>query len=331
MQKTNILICDEDASYALALVRFLVGQKRGFQVTYDTDLASFEKDAGKYQIGLMTAPFIRQMQQEPRGKHKVGNIIQLCGTEETGIEGQECLYKFQAMDEFMDSLLKHEWETPGASRRESGRTFFTGIISPSHHELELPFSLLYARICEETGKTIFLDLEENSILDQLIHRKSESSILDCIYRAETAGKNFRISEYADSYTGFSYIGPAGSPSELSCIEEKQWLRLFDAIRQEHYANAVILFGMYPQGFDLFLPTFDNILLLEKPGDYYKLGRNSFLRYLDRRKEELPVREIMLPMSAGNLSATDYGMEELSRGNLGLFMRRTFSGKTAAHG
>ena len=64
-----------------------------------------------------------------------------------------------------------------------------------------------------------------------------------------------------------------------------------------------------------------LVVLGKPGDYYQKSQKSFLEYAGRVYENVPIRTVSLPMSAGNLVDGTYAMEELIQGNLGIFVRK----------
>ncbi|MFN2939004.1 hypothetical protein ACKX2D_08140 [Lachnospiraceae bacterium YH-ros2226] len=325
MNGVRILICDSDKSYVNALVRYLLGCGQKFFISYLTDPSAYEKEEGAFEIGLMTEEYIRIYENDQVKKLHIRHVIQLCGSAEIGYRTYDSLYKFQSMTAFLDKLSNMEWKTLSPGSRYAGKTRIMGIYSPMRHELELPFALTYARYMSEKGKTIFLDIEENSIMNQLVGREAECNLVDAIYEMEQQGENFRIEVCLESYHGFSYLAPVSNPSELAHIGEKQWLALIHHIQESGFMNIIMLFGTLPQGFLSMLKEMDAIYLLGKAGSYYQTGTLQFAVSVKKMNPTISIQEVLLPLNAGNLSESNYCMEELMDGNLGLFVRNHFGG------
>ncbi|MDD6667269.1 MAG: hypothetical protein PUE58_04765 [Lachnospiraceae bacterium] len=324
MNGVRILICDSDKSYVDALVRYLLGSGQRFYVSYLTEQAAYEKEEGAFDIGLMTEEYIRLYENDREKKLHIRHVIQLCSTMEIGYRTYDSLYKFQSMNTFLDKLSSMEWKNLPPQSRYAGKTRIMGVYSPMRHELELPFALTYARFLAEKGKTIFLDIEENSILNQLVGREPECNLVDAIYEIEQQKDNFRIEVCLETYHGFSYLAPVSNPSELAHIREKQWLELIHQIQKSSFTNVVMLFGTLPQGFLSMLKEMNAIYLLGKAGSYYQTGTLQFAASVKKMNPEISIQEVLLPLNAGNMSK-GYCMEELMDGNLGVFVRNHFGG------
>ena len=326
MKEKSILICDSDRSYAEALMRFLIGSRKDLRIVCDTSVESFLREKGRFSIALMTEEYLKADENEGSGERIIEHRIQLCGYEEIGYKEYESIYKFQDMDLFLDRLCQIDWEVPAGKRKDAtSETKFTGIYSPMKHELMLPFSILYSRLLADREKVMFLDLEENSILSRLTGRNPRSNLLDCIYDIETSPAGFNLSSYTDVYEGISYIGPVLNPSDLASVTEKQWIELFDKIREADFGKVVILFGDIPQGFDTMLILMDAMIILGKPGEYYKEPEKRFMEFIKKQCDRIEIREVMLPMSAAAVSDDRFAMKDMIHGNLGLFMRKNFCG------
>ena len=88
-----------------------------------------------------------------------------------------------------------------------------------------------------------------------------------------------------------------------------------------YDTIVILYGRAIPGFAEMMEGCEEMIVLGKPGDYYRKSQSRFLEYLHTNGIRVQVEEVMLPMSAGNLVDGTYVIEELIQGNLGLFVRK----------
>ena len=152
-------------------------------------------------------------------------------------------------------------------------------------------------------------------MPKLIGRNCERNLMDLLYLINTnEGTNVDLSEYVRSFMGFDYIEPFLNPNEISEIDENTWDMLFDSV-------VVILFGRAINGFSKSIERLHKLIVLGRPGDYFRKGQEIFLDYLDRIRLEVPVENIILPMSAGNLSDGTYQLEELLQGNLGVFVKK----------
>ena len=74
-------------------------------------------------------------------------------------------------------------------------------------------------------------------------------------------------------------------------------------------------------FSKFIDSFNKLYVLVKSGDYFKRAQEQFFDYLERLETNVDIEEVILPMSAGNLSDGEYHIEELLQGNLGMFVKK----------
>lgn len=174
------------------------------------------------------------------------------------------LYKFQAMDTFLGRLIKK------ASKREAsndsidtGNQHITAVISPIHHELELPFSLMVSQWLSEERKVLFVDLEPMSILPQLIQQEETKDLLDFLYQLESQKQEQLqkdisseqkkqmqqqlLSEYIFYYQGISYLAPSQNALDFSDVTKEQWLYLWKVIAQSSYEEIVVLYDGFMPG------------------------------------------------------------------------------------
>lgn len=73
-----------------------------------------------------------------------------------------------------------------------------------------------------------------------------------------------------------------------------------------------------------------MILLSRPGDFYKKSSRKIEAYLSSINGEIDVQRLELPMSASNLTDGSYRIEQLLSGNLGRFVS-TARKRMAAHG
>ncbi len=303
-----------------AIVKYLIGCNSGYTIGYVTSIDGYRTESGEYDIALMTEQFLMEEEKHPSQNKILHHKIQLCSGSDVGSSSYETIYKFQSMDAFTSRLSKVDCVSPRSVRGRNA-TKFLGIYSPIRHELSLPFSLLYCDILKESGKVLFIDLEENSALNHLMRRESRKSLLDSIYELELNPDNFDLEPYLECRDGIYYIGPVNHPTDLAGIRAHQWMRFHEMLRSEGFDYIVELFGEIPEGFENFLEEMTEMTILGKSGRYYEAVQSRFVEFIRDECEELKVEEVMLPMSIGSLSENEYQLEEMAQGNLGIYVRK----------
>ena len=319
MTTLNIALCDLDSDYILRFANYLM-TKINIGVHIFTTPEGFFSDETDFDVTLLTEEFQEIAGFRPKGT--VGHKYIL--TEDSSKEEIDYIYKFQAVDNILDVIEElNEANRRNVGRRVSnGKSKLAGVYSPIDHELQLPFSMALGQSYRTEGKVLFLDLEEISIMPKLIGRNCERNLMDLLYLINTnEGTNVDLSEYVRSFMGFDYIEPFLNPNEISEIDENTWDMLFNMLEQTEYSVVVILFGRAINGFSKSIERLHKLIVLGRPGDYFKKGQEIFLDYLDRISLQVPVENIILPMSAGNLSDGTYQLEELLQGNLGVFVKK----------
>jgi hypothetical protein len=238
---------------------------------------------------------------------------------------EDFIYKFQAVDKILDEIteLREVTKSSISIKNSNEKSKLIGVYSPVNHELQLPFSMALGQAYRTGGKVLFVDLEEISIMPNLIGRNCERNLMDLLYLLNTNTEDMEnsLSEYVRSFMGFDYIEPFWNPNEISEIDEDTWDRFFEMLVKTDYDVVVVLFGRAINGFSRYIERLNRLFVLGRPGDYFKKGQENFLDYLDRIQANISVENVILPMSAGNLSDGTYQLEELLQGNLGVFVRK----------
>ena len=134
-------------------------------------------------------------------------------------------------------------------------------------------------------------------------------------------KEIEIEEFVSSFMGVDYLRPFNNPEELNEVSKEDWEKFFSIIKLSGYDNVVVLFGRTIQGFSNIIRGYDELIVLSKQGDYYDKSRECFCEYLKKIGVEIELKNMVLPMSASNLTIGNYVLEELVQGNLGMYVRR----------
>ena len=321
--QNSIVVCDTDAAYVEAFTSYLLEHLRDAQIYSFTSEEAFIASEMHYQIGILSADFLSVL--EYSGKELVREKFYLCD-EQIASEYQHLpmVYKYQSM-EIVEELLHKAQQRTGSSWWKDAQQKMprmVGVYSPISHELQLPFCLALCEIYREDGSVLFLDIEELSILQMFTHQSSSRSLLDLLYLVtQQEGEAPDLSEFISSFMGIDYIHPFFNPEELADVSKEHWRDFMRWMGRTGYDTIVILFGRAIPGFAEMMEGCEEMIVLGKPGDYYRKSQSRFLEYLHTNGIRVQVEEVMLPMSAGNLVDGTYVIEELIQGNLGLFVRK----------
>lgn len=323
MRNLEVALCDCCEDYIIKFASYLMSNMDvGIHIFTTTE--SFFSDEGCYDVAIMSEDFKEVSDFRPKGEVKRKYF--LC--EQPDVEDEDYIFKYQSIDNILGrvSELRKQKGVGASVKKSNGNSKFIGVYSPVDHELQLPFSMALGQGYRTGGKVLFLDLEEISIMPNLIGDDMERNLLDLLYEINTSAAKFNLDTYVRNFMGFDFIQPFRNPNELCEIEAETWNMMFDVLAKSDYDVIVVLFGRTINGFISILQRFEHLYVLGKPGDYFKKGQEAFMEYLERINADVERESVILPMSAGNLADGTYQIQELMQGNLGVFVKKLISTK-----
>ena len=165
MKSLEVALCDSNEDYILKFVSYLMDQMPG-SIHVFTSTESFFADDGCYDVTIMSQDFKEVSEFRPKGT--VGHKYFL--SENQDDISEDNIYKYQAVDYILDSIseFKFRKNLSVSESKSNTKTKTIGVYSPISHELQLPFSMALGQSYRNTGKVLFLDLEEISILPELV-------------------------------------------------------------------------------------------------------------------------------------------------------------------
>ena len=262
-------------------------------------------------------------------------ILVLLTSRDQDANGYDSIYKFQSMDTFIDEIEKRLMPESAYNNSYYTDSKIISISSPIYHELRLPFAMATAKILSESGRTLFVDLEENSVLSELIGKNEKGDIIDLIYRLSSSVGSYDDYEDSDEltdlfddmtefYEGFYYLAPANDAISLYSISDDDWRLFIEALKRSPYDNVIILSDHMNSGVLDCLSESRELLLVSKKGDFYQKSDRKYQEFLKERDVTCPVKEVPLSLSAGSLSDGTYELAQLLEGKLGNLARKAVS-------
>lgn len=257
------------------------------------------------------------------------DISQNMVKESAGMVEERCSFtsKYQSMDEItrqMYMLVEPEMEIiPGMASR------VFGIISPARHEMQMLFSLLYAKNLAEKAKVLYLNLMEfsgfyeifgekqydltDAILAMRTSNEDQNHLLGCIYEKD----------------GFSYICPPQNPEDTKEINGQEIRKLIRyAVQKLGYEAIVIDIGGVIENFSELLRECNSLYCISKRGGLFTAQQRQFLTYVYSALGESYVEKIKELELLHPTKAVVYGehiLEQLNWSEFGDYVRQQIRG------
>lgn len=323
MEQYRIFIGDTDETYAKALTGFILTGHKNWFVRIETTPETITLDE-HYDAALLTEAFLPLFQDEATEANETRLLLLCESVKDVYANAKEeesvpRIHKFQPLDRIVDrvkALLENE---PADEERDTrGQTRMIGIYAPVQHPLQLPFALLYGQAFAEKEKTLLLDMEETSILPELVHRTSARTIVDYLYltacHEKGRGKG-GISDYLEYYGALAYLPPVENPSEISFITGRQWGMLLEEIEKTDFSRVILLFDRIHQGFSDMVLKCEELILLGQRDAYYERSERKVVRYLESYGLSSITKKVLLPRTICTFPDGDYPLEELEQSDL----------------
>jgi hypothetical protein len=332
MVEERILICDEDQSYVEALTRYLIGCDPELKVHSYTDVQAFELDS-EYGVGLLSKHFLEKYERM-EDREKVHHVLYMTEGAGDAFGEYRTIYKFQAMDKFRKIFVQEQWQLKSEEKKDvPGGTRFIAIYSPMSHELLLPFTLLLAQQYAKDGRTLLVDMQENSMLMNLLQLKSKKTMIDYIYYLESEKQKRaqmgilpteqvypgELQKYIEMYEDIAILPPVRIPSEIAYVTADEWSELLTGLRGEGFRTVILLFDRIHCGFEQMLLECEQLILVGKQGGFYKSREEKLLTFLKVRGMDKITKQIYLPIAVDPIGE-EYQMEGFVQGPLGNFIR-----------
>lgn len=319
---SKILVCDKDRSYTEALGAYFISLNFDLEITLYSSLKAFESDEKEYDLGLLSKDFIGCLDTFCRDRIK--KCVLLADKMDEQPEDMEMLYKFQQMSAFKSIILSLSGNVNKTYSNSGSK--WVGITSPSRHELAGLFSMAYAKGESKGGDVLFLDLESNSILPELLEDESAKTITDYLYLLEGNGANEdELMGCFSYYDIVTYLAPAKYYGEIVSVKPEVWEDFFDSISECSFREVVVLFDDAIRGTEALMKRLSKLIVLSREGDYYYKFDTQFRGYLEERGAMDIVKNVMLPLSAKNLDDGTYVIDQLMTGNLGKYALKAGAG------
>lgn len=231
--------------------------------------------------------------------------------------------KYQSMDvitQKMQLLTEVKGQTSVAQRDLE----VVGVFSPVRHEMQMLFSLLFARNAAREGKVLYINLLEFSGFSEAFG-DTEYDLGDVILQTrEAVVRAERILACICEGEGFSYISPPLNPENVREITEEDVRRLLEIVAEyTNYQTVILDIGMNVCDFAEVLLRCDRIYCLGKRGYLFEAQIRQFFTYLERAVDAAfldRIRQVEIPGQTKVICGGVNLLEQLDWGDFGDFVR-----------
>ena len=199
-----------------------------------------------------------------------------------------------------------------------------GIFSPVKHEMQMLFSLLYAKCSAKPGGVLYINLLEFSGFSELFG-ETEFDLGDIILLLrDGCVSSEMLHKCIYDMEGFSYISPLKNPESMKEITGEDISRLIDVVsRYTDFKTVIIDMGICMSDFVEVLIQCSTLLCLSKSGYLFESQTKQFFSYLEKMIDEAfleRIQMIPIPYNAKSVHGGVNLLEQLNWSEFGDFVR-----------
>lgn len=329
--KHIMAVYDVDPLYAARFAE-VVNQKEKipFEVMAFASLERLKKYARENSVEFLLIS--SAVDKETVGELGIARVVALSDGEPFSSDGEyPSVYKYQSSDSIVREVMACYCETEGEPLpfSQTARASVIGVYSPVGRCLKTSFALTMGQLLAQTGRVLYLTLEEYSGLSALAHEDYQSDLSDLMYYYQKGSYNvLRLNSVIHSLCGLDYVPPARYPEDLTQMTSGQMAELIRKIAEESPYETVILdVGNYGrQVFPLlslcsviYMPVREDSISLAKLDEFFLHAERSGHGDIMGR-----VKKLKLPYHSGFGRRENY-LEQLLWGELGDYVRQLLKG------
>ena len=237
--------------------------------------------------------------------------------------------KYQEVNKIVDEILKQigeEIKNVGKNGKPGKRLQILAVYALSENELQLPFAVTLSSILSENERVLFLDLQENSGLSQLLEEIYPTGMEELLVMAES-GKysKSRMLSCIGHLDRADVVYPPANTECLCEVKNETYQKLFQLLEKEmDYTTIVLNLGSRFLGFFELLGSCREIYLMKSRGGLGQWREKEFLAELEKHAEERGagnLREIQIPPVAAPMVSCERLVEQWKWNEFGDSIRR----------
>lgn len=344
MGKITLAICDTDDAYRERFVTYLVERKAKEYIVYAFSSIEHLKEtleSQRFDVTILGRGFAAA-EELVRRKNMAFILLKedvpVCVAEDSGYQVDVCeksveIFRYQPMEKVLHEvavLVGGEQGMTIQEKKQMQRMQIIGIYSPIQHDMQLPFSLVFAEMLARRQKVLYINLMKNSGFLQVFGLPGEYDMADIIVRLRNkrlCGETFLKCVYESNR--LFYIPPFRNPEHMDEFTYIDMLRLLAFLEDSTDFDIVILdFGEGMERFAEVINACSCVYCLMKTGFFYECRLEQFLSYIEKsaaKSAREKIHMLNLPFSAKHIRGGRDVRKQLLWSEFGDYVRNYFEG------
>lgn len=330
--KINVAIYETDKVYRERFADYLMSYKsHELELSVFSEKAYFSKGVreGKYQLLVLGCGY-EEVLPQVRGISVPVLVLteySQCYVRETpGVEEQiTYIPKYQSMDTITSQMQKMVHKVGRAELMIRTMDLeVVGVVSPIHHEMQMFFSLLYAKNLAKRERVLYINLLEMSGFGELFGETDyhlEDVVL--LLREGDASPEL-LRECIYEMDGIAYISPLKSVDSIKEITDEDIKHLLEFVEKyTDYSKVILDVGNAVTGLAGILVLSTKIYCLTKQGYYFDMQKKQLFDYLLKKIDATfleRIKTLELPYQAKGILDSVGLLEQLEWSEFGVFVR-----------
>lgn len=241
MKEKVLVICDDDETYIGRLGRYINNRKpEDLNVACFSDKDRLTEYAQNNHIDLFLAGagWINETLCADRRRW-----MELSESRTEESQSFRCICRYQAADEILTKVLQ-TMKRAGGGSGTAAISSMVGVYAPAGCSESTRLALLLAAHLGREGPSVYVGLNEFSVLTRIVGRSKGYDLSDAAYCWRRGKLNYEQLERMTSHMeGFDCIPAPVNPAELAELTGQETEDLLEALcRVGGYAHAVLDFG-----------------------------------------------------------------------------------------
>lgn len=297
MSEKNLVICDKELRYANGLSENISARNEfSLRVHICTSLERVLQFRQEKEIHILIADETFSYVDREKMNAEQTFVLTKDKCQDLG-EGEKEIYKFQSSDRILAEVFETYCDRTHHNILRSVKKHkknMLAVYSPIHRVGKTTFAMALGKELAKREKTLYLNLEEYSDIDERFVRAEGRNLGDLLYYMQQEGVNIslRISTMLAQSENLDYIPPFLVSSDLKAVSFEEWKNLFVTILENSVYETVILdLGDSVQGLLEILDLCDKVYMpiLEDEISKRKLG--LFMEEIRRSQIKGPGKKI----------------------------------------
>lgn len=246
MKKQIFAVCDLEAEYACNFMEYL-NQKKNipFEIQAFTSVESFVAFARRTPVELLlisSEAMCREIEELDIGKI----VILTEGNKPQELADYTGVYKYQASSDIVREVMAcygaEKAIVPVQTPMLKKNTEILGVYAPFGGCFQTQLALTISQILGKEKNVLYLNLEEYSGFEELLHRKFAYTLSDLLYyvRQDVSGLNVKLDSMIQSMGSVDFIPPVQSPDDIRGTSWQDWERLLQEIVLRSSYETIVL-------------------------------------------------------------------------------------------